>query len=122
MYATGLRVSELLNLRVRDLNIREGYGWVRSGKGNKGRQFIIADSLRHVIKSFIKDKDGFIFTNSKNQPLTSSTVRKILKTAAKKTKLNHIYHHLLRHSFGTRVINNGYPATELQPLIGHNSL
>lgn len=122
MYAAGLRVSELLNLRVEDLNIEEGYGWVRQGKGNKDRQFIIADALKDDLVNFIKDREGFIFVNAKNKPLTTSTVREILKKAAKKPKLDHIHPHLLRHSFGTHVINNGYSATELQPLMGHNSL
>lgn len=122
LYSAGLRISELLNLRVEDLNIKESYGWVRQGKGNKDRQFIIADSLRCDLGQFIRDKDGFIFTNIESRPLTSSTVREILKTAAKKAKLSPVHPHSLRHSFATHLIENGYSVMEVQPLLGHSRL
>jgi integrase/recombinase XerD len=118
LYSAGLRVSELLNLKVED--IKEDYGWVRQGKGNKDRQFIIADSIKVKLTNYIEGKQGFIFTNNKGKRLSTSTVREILKIAAKKSNLNHVHPHLLRHSFGTHVINDGYSVTELQPLMGHH--
>ena len=53
MYSAGLRVSELINLKINDLEINKGYGFVRKGKGSKDRMFIIASSLKDDIKKFI---------------------------------------------------------------------
>ena len=53
MYSSGLRVSELINLKINDLETDKGYGFVRKGKGNKDRMFIIASSLKDDIKKFI---------------------------------------------------------------------
>lgn len=51
MYSAGLRLSELVNLRVRDFEFSKGYGWVRKGKGNKDRLFIIAEELKDKYKT-----------------------------------------------------------------------
>ena len=125
MYSSGLRVNELVNLRVRDLDFNSNYGWVRHGKGNKDRLFIIADSLKLDLISYIKennlDHDSWLF-NSYNGHISVRTIQVIVKKAAKKAKiLKNVHSHTLRHSFATHLIENGYDIVSVQTLLGHNS-
>ena len=123
MYSAGLRVSELLNLRVRDLELTEGYGWVRKGKGNKDRLFIIAHTLRPELTEWVRDKspDQLVFKGQKGM-MSPDTVRAIIRKAAKKAHINkNIHPHTLRHSFATHLIQDGCAVNSVQSLLGHNS-
>lgn len=125
IYSAGLRVSELLNLKVCDLNLINNFGYVRNGKGNKDRLFIIADSLKHEIFDFIIEnslkQDSFLF-NSYMGRMSPRTLQEILKKAAKKTRIEKRIHlHTLRHSFATHLIENGYDVCSVQALLGHKS-
>ncbi|MBW2965528.1 tyrosine-type recombinase/integrase [Candidatus Woesearchaeota archaeon] len=87
MYSAGLRVSELLNLRVKDFEIAMDYGWIRKGKGNKDRPFIIADSLKQEIEEHIRENnlfsDDLLFSRNNFIPLHTRTVQEIVKKASK---------------------------------------
>jgi site-specific recombinase XerD len=125
MYSAGLRVSELLNLKIKDLCLDGNYGWVRNGKGGKDRPFIIAHSLKEELTNYIKDKgsEEWLFVGWNNSPYDTSSVREILNKAAKKASISKKVHsHLLRHSFATHLIQNGYSPLEVQPLLGHNNV
>ena len=126
MYSAGLRVSELLNLKTNDLEISRGYGYVRKGKGNKDRIFIIADSLKDDLIKLISLKKlnefEYLFTNNRENRYNVSTPRMIIKKAAKEARINKkISPHTLRHSFATHLIENGYSISEVQALLGHKS-
>jgi len=127
MYSTGMRVSELINLRVRDFEFSKKYGWVREGKGNKDRMFIIANKLNKDLQNFIKensllDYNSFLFKGNKKLHISKETIGKIIKDATKKAKIKKNVHcHTLRHSFATHLIENGYSVAEVQSLLGHNS-
>lgn len=126
MYSAGLRVSELLNLRVRDFQFDKNYGWVRQGKGGKDRLFIIAESLRGELINHIKSNslcdDSSLFQGRNRNTLSQRTVQEIIKMAAKRAKIKkHIHPHTLRHSFATHLIENGYDVTTVQSLLGHRS-
>lgn len=125
MYSSGLRVSELLDLKVCDLNLINNFGWVRNGKGSKDRLFIIADSLKqefldHIINNKL-DYESLLF-KSYNGRMSPSSLREILKKAVKETGLKKRVHpHTLRHSFSTHLIENGYDVCSVQALLGHKS-
>jgi integrase/recombinase XerD len=124
LYSSGMRVSELLNLKVKDLNFKQLQGWVREGKGRKDRPFIIAKSLFNELTEWGNKlgNNDYLFSN-KDKPMSSSTVRIILKKAAKKANIKKGVHpHTLRHSFATHLANNGYSASEIQPILGHKSI
>ena len=127
MYSTGMRVSELINLRVRDFEFSKKYGWVREGKGKKDRMFIIANRLNKDLQNFIKensllDYNSFLFKGNKKLHISKETIGKIIKDATKKAKIKKNVHcHTLRHSFATHLIENGYSVAEVQSLLGHNS-
>lgn len=122
MYSAGLRVSEVVNLRKQDLEFERGIGWVRKGKGNKDRPFIIAKCLEAKLKQHCDSVVNFLFEGRKGRHLHIRSVQEIVKNAAKKAKINkNIHPHSLRHSFATHLIENGYDVATVQPLLGHNS-
>ena len=126
IYSAGLRVGEVVKLKIRDFEFSYNYGWIRNGKGNKDRLFIIAKKLKNEIIDFIeKNKigyDDYLFEGYKGH-LTVRTVQVIVKEAAKRAKITkNVYPHMLRHSFATHLIQNNYTVTDVQPLLGHKNL
>jgi site-specific recombinase XerD len=127
MYSSGLRVSELVNLRVRDFEFDKGYGWVRKGKGNKDRLFVLSEMIKQELLGFIQEQglgfDSWVFEGVKYGHLTTRTVYEIVKRASVKAGLGKRVHpHTLRHSFATHLIENGYDVVRVQSLLGHNSV
>lgn len=124
MYSAGLRVSELVNLKVKDLELNNNYGWVRMGKGAKDRMFILAEKIKDRLKEHIKDLnyEDYLFSGHKT-PISRRTLQVIIKDAAKKAGIRKKVHpHILRHSFATHLIENGCDISNVQSLLGHNSI
>jgi len=124
LYSAGLRVSELVKLKTKD--IERNNGWVRQGKGNKDRPFILSDILAKKLESHIKennlDYNDFLF-KGRNGHLSTRTIQEILKKARKVANIRkNVHPHTLRHSFATHLIEDGYTISDVQPLLGHNSL
>jgi integrase/recombinase XerD len=127
MYGAGLRVSELVKLKVTDLELEQNIGWVRKGKGNKDRPFIIPECLKFGILELIRktEMDGryFLFNGFKGSHLTVRSVQMIIKKASKKSKISkNVHPHTLRHSFATHVLENGADVMTVQVLLGHNEV
>ncbi|PIZ50933.1 hypothetical protein COY27_05290 [Candidatus Woesearchaeota archaeon CG_4_10_14_0_2_um_filter_33_13] len=127
LYSAGLRVSELTNLKVKDLQINENYGWVRQGKGNKDRPFIIAEKLKTELELWINklqlEFEDYLFPSNRREKISVSSLQKIIKHAAKMAGIpKNVHPHTLRHSFATHLIENGYCVTDVQPLLGHAKL
>lgn len=126
MYSAGLRVSELINLKVEDLDLDKGYGYVRSGKGNKDRLFIVAESLKPEIKKLMDQEnlqqENFLFNSNRNKKYDVRSLQQVIKKACKLAKIEKKVHcHTLRHSFATHLIENGYSLSDVQSLLGHKS-
>jgi len=124
MYSAGLRVSELLNLKVKDLQLDQNYGWVRSGKRNKDRIFVIAKSVRDYLTEWTHDllSEDYIFSNNRKR-MSTQTVRMVIKKALKQSNIKkNVHPHTLRHSFATHLLENGYAVTDVQPLLGHSKI
>jgi integrase/recombinase XerD len=126
MYSAGLRVSELVNLKVRDLAIDKGYGFVRAGKGNKDRLFILSYKLKDKIKELISNEklesEGLLFNSNRNKKYHIKSLQLIVKKAVKKSGIEErVSCHTLRHSFATHLIENGYDVSQVQSLLGHKS-
>lgn len=130
MYATGLRVSELVNLNVNDIDIENSV--VRCfGKGNKERIIpigdIAIDSIREylerrssMLKGYITD---YLFINNHGNKLTRQGFFKILKIIAKKQGVNKSFSpHTLRHSFATHLLENNVDLRIIQELLGHENI
>jgi len=122
-YAAGFRVSELVKLRVRDLELDLEYGWVRHGKGDKDRAFVLAVRLMDELKDFIKDldKNSYIFTGYNKSHLSVRSVQEIVKKAAKVAGIEkNVHPHTLRHSFATHVAEKKHSLLEIAGLLGHS--
>ena len=125
LYAAGLRVSELVKLRVRDLDLVKGEGWVRGGKGDKDRPFIIARGLMRALAQQIEGEGGgrWVFPGMKGTHYSPQSIRMILKNAAKRVGIKKRVHpHMLRHSFATHLLENGEGVAGVQGMLGHNSM
>lgn len=125
MYSAGLRVSELVNLKVQDFEFEKHYGWVRKGKGRKDRLFLIAEKINdelqaHITKEHLQAED-WLFKGRKGH-MHQMSVHQIVKRAAKLTSIKkNVHSHTLRHSFATHLIENGCDIASVQSLLGHSS-
>lgn len=122
LYSSGLRVSEIVNLKPTDINFEENMGWVRKGKGSKDRVFIISKELCNQLKDYLKKRNNsFVF--SKDKPLTTRNIQKIVKKARLKAGITKkVTPHTLRHSFATHLLESGTDIRMIQALLGHSSL
>ncbi|MBU2562142.1 MAG: tyrosine-type recombinase/integrase [Nanoarchaeota archaeon] len=126
LYSSGLRVSELINLKVRELELNKNYGYVRNGKGGKDRLITLSKNLIPALKKLIEkeklDEKGYLFKSMRGRKYHPKTVQKIVKKASQNAKIKkEISPHTLRHSFATHLIENGYDITNVQALLGHKS-
>ncbi|MFA4960691.1 MAG: site-specific tyrosine recombinase/integron integrase [Candidatus Pacearchaeota archaeon] len=125
MYACGFRVSELVNLKINDLNFYEKIGYVRQSKGKKDRIFNIPDFLLEDLEiqaaSQKNNNKEYLFTG-KNGKLSTRNIQKIISIASKKCGLNNIHCHTLRHSFATHLLENNVDIRKIQELLGHADL
>ena len=134
LYGCGLRVSELCNMQIKDIDFNERIIRIH-GKGNKDRDVImyedLADDLKHYISTFrvellynSKDVNNrTVFLNKNGTSLSRIGVRKILdKLVADCGETFHISPHMLRHSFASALLNNGADIRSVQELLGHESL
>lgn len=132
IYACGLRVSELIKLRISDLSFSEDYITV-IGKGNKERIIPIAEQTQHYIRKYIrevrqlkkthKDSRDILFLNNRGKGLSRIMIFYIIKdlavlAAIKKT----VSPHTLRHSFATHLIEGGAGLRAVQEMLGHESI
>lgn len=130
MYATGLRVSELINLNVGSVNIYMGYIKV-IGKGDKERIVPIGDIARKTLdeylnyyrEKFIKKESSLLFFNNHGNKLSREEFYIILKQVIKQTSINkNVSPHTIRHSFATHLLENGADLRSIQELLGHSDI
>lgn len=130
-FATGLRVSELVNLKVSDINFDDCYLRVM-GKGKKERIVPIDDAALNYVKfyivyyrnSLLKNKDSeYLFISSYGTKITRQAFFKLIKSQAEKKGINkEISPHTLRHSFASILLKNGANIRVIQELLGHEDL
>ncbi len=122
LYSSGLRVSELVKLKPQEIRFEEKIGWVRGGKGGKDRMFILAEGLSKELSNYLKKhENNYLF--SKDKPLTTRNVQKIIKRLREKTGIQKkITPHTMRHSFATHLLEAGTDIRYIQSLLGHSSL
>ena len=133
LYATGIRVSELVNIKVSDIDFYNKEIMI-TGKGNKQRVAIFGDYCLDVINKFIEDgrkkilkkhkkNSEYLVINEKGNQITTRGVEMILDNIVKKAALKkHVTPHMLRHSFATHLLNTGCDLLTVKELLGHSSL
>lgn len=117
---TGLRISEAVNLKWIDLN--NGKLTV-FGKGNKTRIISLSQSLESALMAIYSPSNTYIFSTQSGNKLHRNNVHKTLKKVAKKAGVtDKVSCHWLRHSTASHALNNGASLTQVQTLLGHDSL
>ncbi len=132
LYATGLRVGELVALNVQDLDLSEAY--IRCmGKGSKERLVYLHSKALEELRRYLRESrialighrrtEPALFVNHRGERLTRQWVWTILKTYAQKAGISQsITPHTLRHSFATHLLQNGASLRHVQELLGHSSI
>ncbi len=135
LYATGVRVSELVSIKLNNIDIRNRTIRIL-GKGRKERLVPFNLTAQKALKSYIlqsrdtlfqknmnQKDEGYLFFNTHGKPLTSRGVEYILKEIENKTGCHYGLHpHLLRHTFATHLLEGGADLRVIQELLGHESL
>lgn len=130
LYATGVRVGELVNIKVSDIDLSRKT-IIILGKGNKEREVTYGDYCEEILKLYLHDgynkinktNSLYIFLNNNGGVLTERGIRYILNQIIDKTSLTKsISPHVLRHSFATHLLNEGCDLLTVQKLLGHASI
>ena len=129
LYATGIRVSEIISISISDLDFFNQSVKIL-GKGKKTRIVYYNDVVKKLLEKYLdiypklNKKDlQYLFLNQKGDPLTTSGVSYIINQVIKKISFKkHITPHMLRHSFATHLLNNGCDLATVQELLGHSSI
>jgi site-specific recombinase XerD len=126
LYGTGLRVSEVTNLKVEDLDRSRKVIWVRRGKGHKDRQVMLSEPLREVLVAYWRWKrpTGWLFPGAKpGCPISRETVFETCRKAARLAGVAKPVHpHSFRHAFATHLLDDGVSLPVIQALLGHANL
>jgi len=124
-YAAGLRVSEVVKARVRDLDFAEMTLTVRQGKGKKDRLTVLSPVLIADLKKLTvgKNPSDYLFESERGGCLTTATAQKVFYACLKKAGIKKAAtFHSLRHSFATHLLENGTDVRYVQELLGHANI
>lgn len=127
LYATGVRVSELVSIKINDINFYNNSINV-IGKGNKERIVFFNDICKDYIERFIKESKDFrncdyLIINKNGDSITTRGITFIIDGIIKETSIiKNISPHVLRHTFATHLLNNGCDLMTVQELLGHSSI
>ena len=128
LYASGMRVSELISVKLKDIGDRE----IKVlGKGNKERITRFGDYAKKALEQYLEDgyktlnkkNSEYLFLNNNGEKITTRGIQYILDEIIKKTSIDKkISPHMIRHSFATHLLNEGCNILSVQQLLGHSSL
>lgn len=133
LFASGLRASELVNLKLKDINFEERYMKI-FGKGRKERLVPFSKTADLAMQSYLtesrplllrvdREDEGYVFLNSHGGKLTERGLEYLVSEAARKSDFTlKVHPHMLRHSFATELLNGGMDLREIQELLGHESI
>lgn len=125
IYSCGLRLSELINLKIADIKSESDLLLIRQSKGNKDRIVALPDKLLLLLREYYKvyQPKDFLFEGAKGNQYSERSVQLILKNAMSKAGvLSKGSVHTLRHSYATHLIKSGIDVRVVQELLGHNDI
>ena len=125
IYSCGLRLSELINLKITDIKSENDLLLIRQSKGNKDRIVALPDKLLLLLREYYKvyQPKDFLFEGAKGNQYSERSVQLILKNAMNKAGvLSKGSVHTLRHSYATHLIKSGIDVRVVQELLGHNNI
>ena len=130
VYGSGLRIGEVVNLRVQDIDSKTMRIFVKEGKGNKERYTILPQKSLEMLRKYwttyrpqSQIKTDALFLNDNRKPINQYVIRTYFRKYRRKTNLNEkITVHTLRHCFATNLIENGASLIQVKELMGHSNI
>ena len=125
IYGSGLRRSELINLKLADIDVERNQVFIRDSKGKKDRASVLSEKLGKVLRTYYlqyKPKK-WLFEGNAGKQYSPESVFKLVQRAKEKAGIKkHITPHILRHSFATHLIDKGLDIRYIQELLGHSNI
>ena len=124
LYATGIRVSEITDLKVENIDTQVGYARVL-GKGSKERIVPVGKHAKKWLNKYLdiarpkKTGSNYVFLNKRGQKLSRQSIWKVIKKYGKKNGISKISPHTFRHSFATHLLEGGADLRSVQEMLGH---
>lgn len=125
LYSSGLRVSEVINLKINDIDLKNGF-LKCFGKGSKERIVPFGNLAKNYIQNYLNEREklklnnDFLFVTKKGEKILRQQINNILNYYTKKAKIKRKIHpHMLRHSFATHLLERGADLRSVQELLGH---
>jgi len=123
IYSSGLRIGELLKLKLADVDLERQSIYVKSGKGRKDRHTTLGQSIQPLLVNYVRTykPEQFLFEGEKGMAYSASSVRAFLKRSCRLANIRKkVTPHTLRHSFATHLLENGVDIRYIQELLGHS--
>lgn len=122
LYSCGLRVGELINLKIEAIDFDRNHLSVRLGKGRKDRNVVMSEALRPLLLNYLSTyrPTSFLFEGRSAGPYSAVSIRKFLKRSCELAGITkRVTPHVLRHSYATHLLENGVDLRHIQLLLGH---
>ena len=130
LYSTGIRVGELVNIKIKDIDFSEKRIKIL-GKGNKERYVLFGDKCLNLLNRYLKESRvellksscDYLFLNQRGTPISIRTTEQMVDNVVKKSSIKfNVSPHTLRHTFATHMLDNGADLNSVGELLGHSSL
>lgn len=128
IYGTGLRISEATNIRIKDIDSKKMRLFVRNGKGERERYTVLPKASLEMLRKYYKKynpnhPEGYMFLNEEGRPITKERLRVYFRRYRKEAKISEDFIvHSLRHSFATKLVEEGVPLVQVKELLGHSCI
>lgn len=128
IYGSGLRISEATNLRIEDVDSKNMRLFVRNGKGERERYTVLPEKSLEMLRKYYEmykpnHKEGYLFLNEEGNPLKVERLRVFFRKYRRKAGISEDFIvHSLRHSFATKLVEEGVPLVQVKELLGHSCI
>jgi len=120
---TGIRLNELINIKIENIDFENRSIFLEKTKTNKVRNVYFTKKTRILLKSFVKErKDGFLFEKEDGSPISKFAITNMFRRIREEYNFKELSAHMLRHSFCTDLYNAGCDLNFIQDLLGHSSM
>ena len=125
IYSCGLRVSEMINMRIRDIDTKRMIIWIRHSKSNKDRQVQLTPQILQLIEQYLAcfNPKIYLINGMNGGKYSSASIQKMIKATCKRAGIyKNVTPHTLRHSFATHLLENGTDIRFIQNILGHSNI